>query len=349
MATFEKTWAFDLNRAYTPASALDLTRYTMWLLAATLTGNIGGLTQGLWTLYASSNSVTAGTDSTDRWVLAGPYDGTKIVRGSGAAAHSWIVLKSPTIHSANFYMILSFNSAADDKIRISFMKTAPTGGSTTATPTSTDQWWPNNTSLAAADWAMNAAAADNSRFSTGLTSAGDFYFVGCKQLAGLPNLIITFHGLSNKKASDLYPVWAAVEYRSGGVARINNGNWIGTAGNPGAAVGGNAGRHAISGVWCVNPWLIPAYNDAGGAGTASNTPAVADSIDGTYQDWPIWIMMGSAGAVPSGVRGRLADFAFCANTVASLAEASVSPASGSPDSSRCGNLWLPANAAFNFN
>src|SRR5574343_449937 len=174
--TFEKTWAFDTNRQYTPASAVDITRRMMWYLAATLTGNVGGLTQGLWTLRASSDSVSAGYDTTDRWNLAGVYDGTKIVRGVN---HSWIVLRSPSINGYQWEMLLSFSTAADAAFRISFSRGAFTGGNITSSPTNaTYQYFPvSSTPGTATDATINDGLVADRRFSVGLSSEGDFYFI----------------------------------------------------------------------------------------------------------------------------------------------------------------------------
>lgn len=340
MATsFEKTWAFDLNRAYTPASALDLTRYGLWLLAAQLTGNIGGLVSGLWTLYASSDSVTAGTDSTDRWVLAGPYDGTKIVRGASTAVHSWIVLKSPTINGSFWYMTLSFNSSADTAVRVSFSKNAPTGGTTTATPTSSlDMWWPYNGASAADLNSFNDGLVSASRFSIGLASDGCWYWVACKQGAGSPNVGFAFFGLANYGASDLYPV-AAVTQATGGtglVWRIGSNSPFDLGGASRMFSrwfdGASVLAHAIS------------YPAANSSSTVQQVqPGSASPITGGYPDYPA-LVISSAGHY----RGRIPDLAVIPNSMGSLIDGSVSPIAGGVDSCRVGHLWVPANAAINF-
>ncbi len=348
--TFEKTWAYDMNRAITPATALDLTRRQMWHIAAALTGNLGGLTTGLWTLYASSNSVTAGTDSTDRWVLAGPYDGTKIVRGASTAVHSWIVLASPTMAGSTWYLILSFNSAIDTSIRLSFSKQAPTSGSTTVTPfaaAAVNQWWPFGGTVQ--DWPMNAGAQDNSRFSCGLTSAGDFYFLFNKQAANVANLCIIFSTISNSKTNDAYKVWSGVAYHASGALLTTSGliaSISNSTPNP-----GNYGQKAdgIASSMVVNPLLYPGFSNQSGGGIGVWNPTVADVIDSTYCDFPLWIMTGAAvSGNPTSIRGRLADFAFCPYLAANLAEGSVTPSSGTIESSKAGCIWFPANAAFNF-
>jgi len=341
MSTFEKVWKFDLNRPYVPATALDLTRYTMWLLAAQLTGKIGGLVDGIWTLHSSSDSVTAGVDAVDRWVLAGPYDGTKIVRGATTAVHSWIVLTSPSINGNVWYMILSFNTAADAAIRLSYSKTAPGAGTNSVSPTAVNQWWPNG-GKTATDLAINAAAVDSSRFNLGLTSAGDFYFLGCKQAAALPNLAFMFHGFSNRKATDLFPVWTLSIYLATGVLRQ-----AAVATSVFDLGGTNKGLKFDDGATAAaNTPVMPAYFNVGSATTAIVWNQPMDILDGTFHDFPVWIVTGSPASIPGGLRGRIADFALCQTAFASLVEGSVSPTVGSIDSCRAGAFWFPANAAF---
>ncbi len=340
--TFEKTWAFDMNRAITPANALDLTRRTMWHIAAALTGNLGGLTTGLWTLYASSDSSTAGTDSTDRWkLLSAAYDGTKIVRGATTSVHSWIVLASPSMAGVVWYMVLSFNTAADTSIRITFHKVAPTGGSTTVTPTSssTSMWCPTS-SGAATDYIVNAGATDNSRFSVGLTSAGDFYFLMNKQAANIANFVVIFSTISNSKTNDLYKVWSYVSYST---TQLNTPVANFGMFSHGAASTTWGQKADGSGTIVTNGCLSLAVN------VAEFIPIVADVIDSTYADFPLWITTGSAGGtMPTSIRGRLADFAIAPYAAANLPEGSVAPLSGAIDSSKTGRMWFPASAAFNF-
>ncbi len=345
--TYEKTWAFDMNRAITPASALDLTRRTMWHIAAALTGNLGGLASGLWTLYASSDSSTAGTDSTDRWkLLSAAYDGTKIVRGATTSVHSWIVLASPSMAGVVWYMVLSFNTAADTSIRITFHKVAPTGGSTTATPTSasTSMWCPHANG-AATDYIVNAGATDNSRFSVGLTSAGDFYYLQNKQGANLANFCVIFSTISNSKTNDAYKVWASVSYHATSLNQVvsNFGNFT-----YGSTAGNTYGQKADGlGTIVFNPLMLPAITS--NTAPVLFTHTAADVIDSTFADFPLWITTGSVGGTaPTSIRGRLADFACTPYATAALAEGSGSPASGAIDSAKTGHMWFPASAAFNF-
>lgn len=344
--TFEKTWAYDPNRAITPATALDLTRQQMWTLAAVLTGNLGGLTQGLWTLYASSDSVTAGTDTTDRWVLAGPYDGTKIVRASGAVAHSWIVLRSPSMNGNTYYMVLSFNSSSDAAIRIQFSYVAPQSGSITATPFSTSNWYPRVTAGnpgTATDFTINAAATDNSRISIGLTSEGDFYYLCNKQGANLPNLFIICCALKDYYSEDQAPIYTAYDYAAAGVLRGlpagGTAAGIVTYGASRAAYNRTTSFYWANGIATLGP---------GVTATDSDFTASSAITPGNYASYPCYILHGDTVGQLLGIRGRLPDIAVCPYASGVLAEGTDEPTGGPTVAAKAGALWLPTNAAFNF-
>ncbi len=331
-----------MNRSYAAASALDSMRHIMWSWAAYLTGNLGTLVSGYWTLYASSDSVTSGTDATDRWVLLGPYDGTKLVRAAEGVAHSWIVLKSPTTYGGSYYyLILSLGSAADTAVRISVSKTAPTAGSTTATPGATDQWWPGNGSRAAVDSTICANAVDITRTSIGLATDGSFWFATVKSGAGLVNGMHMFNVLADSNAADLYPVILHTDYVATGAARQNS-YFFGGSSSTGI---GMASLHPTNGtpIYSANSTLLP-FMSSGGGGSLILNLAAADVLSSKYIDWPIYVFSGT-NVTATSLRGRIADFAYCPHSIATLAEGSVAPAVGGVDSTRIGNLWVPANAA----
>ena len=351
--TLEKTWAFDFNRAYTPSTALDLTRYTMWLLASQLTGNTGGLVSGLWTLYASSNSITAGTDSTDRWSLTS-YDGTKIVRGASSAVHSWIVLQSPVMNGSNWYMILSFNSASDDAMRLSFCKAAPTGGSTTVTPTSTNQWWPANTSLAAVDSSINNATAALSRFNIGLSSGGDFYFIGCRQYTNFANLIIQFHALSNYSSNDLAPVWNQITYNTAGKINFTDQNRSSGAFsyNPSSTT---TRKYDLTGTAYANTILAPTITSGTSTilpfppGTFTATQEASDIFSGRPFIYQTLILHMTFSVTLPQIRGRIADIFVSTDYPTILGDGiSVAPINGNIQLVKVAGLLFPANTTLNF-
>jgi hypothetical protein len=242
-----------------------------------------------------------------------------------------------------WYMILSLNSAADAAVRISFSKTAPSGGSTTVTPTSTDQWFPNGSAPATAtDFTINAAAADNSRVSIGLTSVGDFYWICNKQGANLPNLGIVFCALMEYQTLDLAPVFAGYEYSATGIFRAAHAG--GT--NSGGVINLNTSRVPITLANSATKNSIGYLTHDNGT-TSADFSAIGE-INGLYYDYPCWIMTGASTSQITTIRGRIADIACCPYPSGIIAEGIGEPVGGPYVRAKAGGLWLPVNAEFNF-
>lgn len=349
--TFEKNWAYDLNRSRTPSTPADAMKHTMWTLCAQLTGGIGGLTQGIWTLVGSSDSVTAGHDSTDRWLLASGYDITKLVRASGSSAHSWIVLRSPIINGNPWYMIVSLNSANDQSIRVSFSKTAPTGGLTTATPTSIDQWWPYQSSVTtAADIIYGDGASSNPvrRCSMGLSDEGDFYFIMGRSKWCNPQTTIMFFGLKNYHPNDLAPVFAGI-----GTSTTARSEWYPGGGSTLILGGNTRSREGVS--LSTTKWEnYGVYWATGAGGNALHIPGV---FTNEWEVHPLWIASGTTNAALSYFRGRVPDVFVSiytgvpGSTWEPLLDGTPTPCpvnGAVVKACRSNSLWLPANAAFRF-
>jgi hypothetical protein len=379
----EKNWQFVWNSDYaSPASALDLHRYTLWFIAATLTGNFGGITgAGLWTLYASSDSVTAGTDSTDRWQLAGPYDGTKIVRGASTAAHSWIVLKSPYVNGSYWYLIISFNTSNDLYIKISWSKTAPSGGSTTATPSdATTGWGFGSTSLpTATEQLFSQSSATAHRFCMALAEDGQFFFFGLKTGQSFLTHTLWFVPLYGYRSSDQYPVFTWGSFATTGVLNHNTTYWHAYApmcndlrAFTADGVSVSAARNLIAREFDGSTWTgnlcksYTHYDQGVPAGVAAGYGGLNGSSDGTVLDLPVFVTAGSLNATSNysnrveKYRGRIKDL-FLNNvpytsgngysgivTSYGLLTNNVIPAVGSVEYVTAGPMNFPAPEAFNF-
>jgi hypothetical protein len=207
---YERNWAFSFATTYVPSTALDNTRHILWALKAMLCGQYGGFTQGLWQVYSSCDSVTAGNadgpgagGSTDRWLST--YDGTKIVRGaSGANIKSWVVLKSPLMNGINWYLIIAFESSADANASYWLAKGAPTGGTTTVVPTSLTQWVIGAGVSGATTTATGGATYYQNMC---LSETGDFLYFPCAQSAGWCALFIGCVAPVGCHPNDPYPMW----------------------------------------------------------------------------------------------------------------------------------------------
>jgi hypothetical protein len=336
MATMERVWQFDINRAFVPVSVLDCARYIQWYVKAFLKGEIGGALAGLWTCLGSSDGVTAALDGLDRWGT--PYNGAKIVRAAPGVAHSWIVLKSPTMNGADWYLTIDCSAATDNATRWVFSKAAPTGGTTLVRPTATDEWYPGPTLADVDTGAVNAPV----KLHGGLTTGGSAYVLKSTDASGIFSFSLLVQAVGNQRAGDLYPLWTDVQASTGarGVLYVGTGytptliDWsVNNAHGYGRSSNGAALRACI-------PYA------PGGEGAGSPTLMKcqgADSADATYSDVPMWILVTSASAgYWSSVRGRLVDFAF--SVCDALPIGSVEPIVGATTSMIVGHLWVPSNA-----
>lgn len=169
---YERNWGFSFNNPYTPTSAVDQTKYQVWALKGMLTGQWGGFTQGLWTVYSSCDGAGnfGNGDFIDWW---GPtYDPTKFVFGTAGNPHSWIVLKSPLMNGFNFYLDISLDSATTTTASLFCSKAAPTGGTNTATPTASPQWGFGTLTV----WNSASSSGVLNFFNMILSDTGDFVY-----------------------------------------------------------------------------------------------------------------------------------------------------------------------------
>lgn len=139
--TKDKTWEYSVNnlvvadntRGSTNAHA-DKRNLLFGIKEAMIDG---GLTVP-WTVRGSSDSSTAGMDTTDRWVDIDDM----VWSTSDVGARSWIVLRQTGI-STTFELLIDLRqgSSNDDggEIRMWVAQAGFTGGSTTARPTATDE------------------------------------------------------------------------------------------------------------------------------------------------------------------------------------------------------------------
>jgi hypothetical protein len=128
--TAEKTWNFQ--QAIADESVVGQTNRTqLWNIKE---GFITG--SGAWTVSGSSNSTTAGMDSTDRWVSY-----LNVVYSTGA--HSWIVLKNLSLGDENGLEVCfdcNYGSSSTENIDVIVSVGANfTGGTTSARPTASNE------------------------------------------------------------------------------------------------------------------------------------------------------------------------------------------------------------------
>lgn len=337
MTTFELTWQQDNNRVPADQTTTLLQSKSFgWYVKAFLkgdssltgSGTISGT--GLWTCDYSCDSVTAGSagDGVDRWGGTGAFDATKIVRASGASAHSWMVLKSPA-GLGPFYMLIRFNSANDYQWEFTFSKTAFTGGSTTVSPTATNSW------QYASQQVVQPSLVAGTHFFGLLSTTGVFHIKAGRDGGGFLQTALSFFSLTNAKTGDAHNGMTYVDYLGTGV-----GVWDRSRFAPNLSTVKGRNKDATAAV--LLSAVFPACFDAS-ANLVSVMADVgnADATDGLFNDYPLGMYSITPGH--KSIRGRVADI-FCAPD--SAPAGNVEPTTGPPyQSAIFGDFWHPYNAS----
>lgn len=204
MPTLSKTWKIDANYSYPDvSSALLIAKSFIWCLKSMLCGDISGTTGtngapsagSRWTVVSSSNSVTA--SAADNWGTPGTFDATKIVRAAAGVAHSWMLLQSPSALGPT-YLLIDFGTASDSTMNLLWSRTAFTGGTITARPTSVAEQ--GHTGFTIPDLTV----AGSHRISRVTDADGMFHVLCARGGQGLFNTWFGFTRLSETVTGDLY-------------------------------------------------------------------------------------------------------------------------------------------------
>lgn len=283
MTTFELTWQPDNNRVPSDQTTVALQAKSMlWYMKAFAKGEIGGAASALYTCAGSSDAVTAGMDASDRW--GGTFDASKIVRASGAVAHSWIVLYSVDLGG---YWLIDYNTASDHLCNFYFSQTIFTGGSTTARPTNANEisflnQQITNSSLTAAHMFGLLATNGNLIIKFGQDGTGQFTFS------------LSFLKLAESKTGDTHNLWPIVEYNAAGVwQRVNLNTTASTV---------TKGRNKDNTAAVIASLVAPAVASSSFAQSDIGT---SDATDGLYTDFPIYLQVTTV--AHKSRRGKLQD------------------------------------------
>lgn len=160
-----KSYTFDFGRLI-PAltDGNTVTAGLLWTMVHQLTGQLGGLTTGIWTCEGSADASTSGMDGVNRWWNGGVFNAALLPYAfSLAAARGWMVLKSPaTLPGGPLWLLIDRShptGAGSDfgytHCFISLSTVAPTIASTWARPTSIGTiacWWEKTAYGERASW-----------------------------------------------------------------------------------------------------------------------------------------------------------------------------------------------------
>lgn len=326
MTTFEKTWQTDGNRVPQQTTALLQCQYALWYLKAILknAGLSQGASGGAWSIYYSCDGTTAGSagDNVDRWTDT--FTAASIVYASGAVAHSWMVLKSPAgMTGGPWYLIIDYNGASNTTANFIFCKAAPTGGSTTARPTSTVE-------IAYSPSQVVQSSLSSMHFHSNLATDGSFMFLTSTDGGARFNFVLMAMPLSNPKSGDAFPLFSACDWNASGTGCMQASNWTNSS-NTIIKMRDFLNGSAVTG--CI---VQPAYAVGNTLVLGAGELATTDASDGNVDDFPAYIYVPTA--TFKSLRGRLADVILAPQ---SQAVGSVEPLVSPFQSTIVGNFWMP--------
>jgi len=325
MTTFEQTWQIDPNRSPANESTHALqSRSIMWWIKAFLKGEQGGATQGLWTCAGSSDAATAGMDGVDRWTAS--FDSTKIVRATPGNAHSWIVLQSPAgLGGGPWYMCIDYSATVEYQTSVFFSKTAFTGGSTTARPTSTTEWAAPPGGTTPSQFIITSL--QGVRMNGLLSTSGDFHIRFSRQSgSGFMNFAFSFIALTNTKSTDAHNGWSLWQFLDGSPGVCSRPAWSTSSGWPWR--GRNKDNTVTVDASIIAPHIGATHAFADISGT--------DGTDNLYGDFPMYLQVVTA--AQKSQRGRIRDLMWAPDN----APNQVEPPTGPPyQSVILGAVWHP--------
>jgi hypothetical protein len=285
-----------------------------------------------WTVVSSSNGTTSG--ASDNWSTV-----ADIVQAAAGVAHSWVVLQSPTALDGGtaWQVCIDLSSATTTQCIIAIAKTAFTGGSTTARPTSVDEV----ASVVAQTTLTTVTALGTHRLSRVTTAGGAFHILhitagsgtGFHTIFGVKKLVGA--GTTDAHKVGFFFESVATTRGSGGIVMgsglynisTGNGGWLQRSAD-GTASAPDTGRG--SGIVC------PYANSSGVSYYLSSTGA--DGGTGKFYGFPAKVWTSHSTSARVAERGTLPDI-YIGN--AGPAVGTAQPLTGTPERVYVGNWWVP--------
>lgn len=357
--SLSRTWYTDANLAVSDFStAALLAKSILWGFKALLKGEAAGTNGGsgarpggsLWTCESSSDGAgNFNMAGTDLWTAA--FDATKLNRASGAANHSWIVLKSPAALGP-LYMLLDWNTATDVTVIVRFSYNAfGTGGSATAAPTSTGSWVHSTDGGATTSMPFNDGTATAHKLHMVRDASGNFWFTTSKNTTGRFWWMVGVQTLSELRTGDTKNVFSFLHYNAtapgagslftAGTAQahFNNLNGLSAANTNPIVCGGRTFDNLA--VALGGPFSV-AFADHGNAATGSPGTSTngqrneLNAADGKWDTYPVWVHTNNT--TKAGYRGRIPDISACPP---GAAVGSANPTAAAMERTVIGGLLIP--------
>lgn len=257
------------------------------------------------------------------------YTFANLVNAGAGSAHSWAVLKSISIGGSPWYIILDY-SGAPYQISMWMSQAAPTGGSITNRPTSTDEVQAPNWNNRQIDrftnttWMHGLLATDGNFFLCSTEPGGN---VGAFPFTWL------FQVMPDRKAAD---TWAASMYMTHGGGGSGYRTDLQTVNNWASRKFDGSAQISLT---VLRPTL---GGPIGGDPIFESLLSASDGADSLFDDFPIYVVNSVVGAFT--LKGRLADFKWAP---AALPDGYTEPNPQTPSSTVVGDMWTPFAAEIN--
>jgi hypothetical protein len=338
---FERTYQHIWNAAAADNSSLArLSASELWFILATLTGNLAmtdingaavGTVLGKWSIAGTGNGSAGAMDAVDRINLV-TFTAANWTNGTAGNPHTWACLHAP---ASGFgpnppYLLVSWSSASGTNYaRFAFCKTAPTGGSSTADPTTTD-------ATSALDKPLNDGTL-NYVFSAKLSTLGDLEAYAQKTGSGQAFFACCLWYLAQANAADTMPYGLYAEYNASAPGVIS-ANGIRASSNWAARYTDNSGANATSASNFAAKTISGMENVFASSG---------DAQDGSIMDFPFFLLSNHTSLDANATRrGRLPDIFLAGLDGTSVNNGKVNPVPPTqPTTTLLGSFCTPANAA----
>jgi hypothetical protein len=221
MPSPSKTWyaLSDKALASTVSAAAAANSYLHALFKTLIGQNHGSYTAGAngappsgsyWTVEFTCNGTTA--SSSDNF--NNTFNNAEWVSNTAGSAHSWFVLKSPTaMLDGPWYLLVSKNSATATSWKIELSKSAYSGGTTTADPTSA-----GNVSSTGTVQRFDTSSTTAGKTHFMVEANGSFWFFGSRDGSGLISTWDSLNELAQTQPSgDSYRVFGYCGFSASGL------------------------------------------------------------------------------------------------------------------------------------
>lgn len=329
-----QTFYTDNNSAWT-----DVTTSTRMLASMVLSVqqalcgtilNTNAPGSSFWTIDYSCDGTTAGTagDGVNRWT-----DATKVIRASGAVAHSWMVLKHTTL---GVWLLIQYNGTNDYNWKLFLAKNAFTGGSTTVAPTSTS----GTQCEVVTFWSSSDVTAAAGKISKTVDASGYWHLLLGKTGVGKVGLSVGFQPVAEPVSGDTWPfvLWCDWGSTTNPPLMSSQNNWRN------ASTRAMISRNNTATTSCAMAPLDLCHSTSAGTSFLTLVSDV-DHADGKHIDYPVYLGI-VQGATTYSHKGLLKDFRWTAWTASSthLSQNTMAEnSSGTPTHLLVGSTWVPWN------